>query len=63
MGADVNVLTSGADAGKVAATGGSLALGWKFTGRFTNYKNSAGETIHLAEVQIRNQATQPAASE
>lgn len=63
MGADVNVLTSGADAGKVTATGGSLALGWKFTGRFTNYKDSAGETIHLAEVQIRNQATQPAASE
>ena len=61
MGADVNVLTSGADAGKVAATGGSLALGWKFTGRFTTFKNSAGATVNLAEVQIRNQTTQPTA--
>lgn len=61
MGTGVNVLTSGADAGKVAATGGSLALGWVFTGKFTTFKNSAGATVNLAEVQIRNQTTQPTA--
>ncbi|HDP7571042.1 TPA: hypothetical protein P6511_003865 [Escherichia coli] len=61
MGTGVNVLTSGADAGKVAATGGSLALGWVFTGKFTTFKDSAGTTVNLAEVQIRNQTTQPTA--
>lgn len=61
MGTGVNVLTSGADAGKVAATGGSLALGWVFTGKFTKFKDSAGATVNLAEVQIRNQANQPTA--
>lgn len=60
MGTVVNVLTSGADAGKVAATGGSQAAGWVFTGKFTDFINNAGATVHLAEVQIRNQ-TAPAA--
>lgn len=61
MGTLVTVVTSGADAGKVAVSGGSPALGWVFTGKYTTFKNSAGTTVNLAEVQIRNQTTQPTA--
>lgn len=57
----VNVLTSGADAGKVSNTGGSVALGWVLTGRYTKFKDHTGATVNLAEVQIRNQTAEPVA--
>lgn len=63
MDAVVNALTSGNDAGKVAATGGTAVPGWTFTGKFTTFKNSKGETIPLAEVQIRNQTATAASPE
>lgn len=61
MGTMVNVITSGADAGKVAATGGSPALGWVLTGRYKQVKDHTGATVNIAEVQIRNQTAEPVA--
>ncbi|HGM5832526.1 TPA: hypothetical protein ACKP36_000898 [Serratia marcescens] len=61
MGTLVNVITSGADAGKVAATGGSPALGWVLTGKFTTFTDHTGTAVNLAEVQIRNQTAEPVA--
>jgi hypothetical protein len=57
----VNVLTSGANAGMVSNTGGSVALGWVLTGRYTKFKDHTGATVNLAEVQIRNQTAEPVA--
>lgn len=60
----VNVLSGGDNAGKVTATAAaegeatnttSRAAGWVLTGRFTDFIDHTGATIHLAEVQIRNQ--------
>ncbi|WP_158782493.1 hypothetical protein [Pantoea sp. BAV 3049] len=62
MGTMVSVITSGDDAGKVAATGGTAALGWVLTGRFTDYIDNTGATVHLAEVQLRNQTAEPASA-
>lgn len=61
MGTMVNVITSGVDAGKVAATGGSPALGWVLTGRYKQVKDHTGATVNIAEVQIRNQTAEPVA--
>lgn len=55
----VNVITSGDDAGKVAVTGGSPALGWLLTGRYKQVKDHTGATVNIAEVQIRNQTAEP----
>lgn len=60
----VNVLTGGTNAGKVTATAAAegeatnttvSAIGWTLTGRYTDFLDNTGATIHLAEVQLRNQ--------
>lgn len=60
MGTMVSVLTSGANAGMVAATGGTAARGWVFTGKYTTFTDHTGTAVNIAEIQIRNQTAEPA---
>lgn len=54
---NVQAITSGNDAGKVASTGGVAVAGWSFTGRFTSFNDNKGSVVNLAEVQLREQTT------